>query len=216
MLADMKAAQDEIKADISIWCDTIKGKLNNLDKKQNKILESIASIGKRAEGLQAVAREIESHVGKVTNATDRLANNATLYRDTVIGGAGRSGGKAVDGRIQIDVERKAKQILIDFKDNNTAMTSTEALIDKANEIIVSIDDTGRLETTKVEAITRFLKGGILLHLNSREAVHWLREPGVEEVFLPKFANNASVRERLHHILLWGIPITFDPGNEAHL
>ncbi len=96
------------------------------------------------------------------------------------------------------------------------MTSTEALIDKANEIIVSIDDNDWLDLTKVEAITRFLKGGILLHLNSREAARWLREPGIEEVFLQKFANNTTVRERLHHVILWGVPITLNPSNEGHL
>jgi hypothetical protein len=216
-LADMKAAQDEIKADLTSWCDTIECKLDTLDKKQNKILESTASIGERTEGLRAAAKEIESHVGKVTNATDKLANSAMPYRDALMGGIGRTGGEAaIDGRIQLDAERKAKQILIDFKDNNAAMTSTEALIDKANEIIASIDDNDRPDVAKVEAMTRFLKGGVLLHLNSREAARWLREPGVEEVFLQKFASNATVRERLHHVLFQGVPITFDPGNEEHL
>ena len=49
--------------------------------------------------------------------------------------------------------------------------STEALIDKANGIIVNIEDRNCPEITKVELITRFLKGGALLHLNSRKATH---------------------------------------------
>src|SRR5258708_17859947 len=137
-LADMKAAQDEIKEELTSWCDTIKCKLNTLDKKQNRILKSTANIGERVEGIQVAAKEIESHVERVTDATDKIASNVMPYRDTLTGGPGRIGGEAaIDGRIQLDVERKAKQILIDFKDNNAAMTSTEALIDKANEIIVS-------------------------------------------------------------------------------
>src|SRR5260370_33661185 len=110
----------------------------------------------------------------------------------VTGGPRRIGGEAaIDGRIQLDVERKAKQILIDFKDNNAVMTSTEALIDKANEIIASIDDNDWPDLMKVEAITRFLKGGILLHLNSREAECWLREPGIEEVCLRQYASTVN-------------------------
>src|SRR5260370_8142742 len=135
----------------------------------------------------------------------------------VTGGPRRIGGEAaIDGRVQLDGERKGKEVIIEFKDNNAGMTSTEGLIDKANEIIASIDNNDRPDTMKVEAITRFLKGGILLHLNSREAVCWLREPGIEEVFLQKFANNMTVRERLHHVILQGVPITLDPSNKGHL
>ncbi len=96
------------------------------------------------------------------------------------------------------------------------MTSTEIQIERANGIIADIIDSDRLESIRVELITRFLKGGVLLHLDSRKAAHWLRELGVEKVFLQKFAKNAVVRERLHHILLCGVPITFDPGNKNHL
>src|SRR5258708_20884405 len=215
-LADMRAVQDEIKANLSIWCDSIEGKIVNLDKKQNKILETMANIGEWVDRLQAVAKEIESHIGKVTNATDKLTSNPTPYQDALLEGTGRMGRDVVDGRILYEIERKAKQILIDFKDNKTAMISTEALIDKANGIIASIEDGDRPENTKVESITRFLKGGALLHLNSREAAHWLWELGIEEVFLQKFTKNASVREKQHHILLRRVPITFDPGNDRHL
>ncbi len=69
---------------------------------------------------------------------------------------------------------------------------------------------------KVEMITRFPKGRTLLHLNSKEVAHWLREPGVKEIFLQKFTKNMTVRERSYHILLYRVPITFDPANETHL
>src|SRR5260370_707242 len=131
-LADMRAVQDEIKANLSIWCDSIEGKIINLDKKKNKILENMANIGEWVERLQAVAKEIKSHIGKVTNATDKLTSNPTPYQDALLEGTGRMGRDVVDGRILYEIERKAKQILIDFKDNKTAMISTQALIDKAN------------------------------------------------------------------------------------
>ncbi len=185
-------------------------------RKQSKILETMPNIGEQVDGLQAAAKEIKSHIGKVTNATDKLTSNPMPYCDALVERTGRMGRDVVDGRILYEIERKAKQILIDFKDNETAMTSTEALIDKANGIIVSIEDRDCPENTKVESITRFLKGGALLHLNSREATHWLQELGIEEVFLQKFAKNASVRERQHHILLHGVLITFDPGNNRYL
>src|SRR5712692_8232687 len=85
-LADMKAAQDEIKEELTSWCDTIECKLDTLDKKQNRILKSTANIGERAEGIQAVAKEIESHIGRVTNATDKIASNVMPYHDALTGG----------------------------------------------------------------------------------------------------------------------------------
>jgi len=88
-------------------------------------------------------------------------------------GTKRIGKNIVDRKILYKIERKAKQILVNFKDNKTTIMSIEALIYMANRIIVNIKDENYLEITKVESITRFLKGGALLHLNSREAIYWL-------------------------------------------
>jgi translation initiation factor 2B subunit (eIF-2B alpha/beta/delta family) len=63
---DIKSTQDDVKADLFKWCDTIESKLNSLGIKQNKI-------------LKAAAKVIESQMGKVTVATDKITNNMTLY-----------------------------------------------------------------------------------------------------------------------------------------
>jgi len=212
----VKTVQDDVKVDLTSWCNSIETKLVNLDKKQNKILEATVSISEQAEGLQVMAKEIESYVGKVTTATNKLTSNTTPYWDALIEGQGRMEGENTNGKVIYDIKRKAKQILIDFKDSEMAMTSTDTLIKKANGIIVSINDNNWPEMAKVEMITRFPKGGTLLQLNSKEAACWLREPGVKEIFLQKFAKNAIVRERSHHILLYGVSITFNPANETHL
>ena len=131
----------------------------------------MANIGEWADKIQVVAKKIESHIGKVTNATNKLTSNSMPYQDALLERIGRTGKDIVDGKILYKIERKAKQILVDFKDKKTAIMSTEALIDKANGIIVNIEDRNCPEITKVELITRFLKGGALLHLNSRKAAH---------------------------------------------
>ena len=215
-LADIKGVQDDVKADLSNWCNSIEDKLDGLGNMQNKILEATANVSERAEGLQAVAKDIKSQMGKVTDATDKIASNATPYRDALIDGNGRASKEAVDARVLIDTERKAKQILVMIRDNETSLTSTEALIEKANGIIAKINDRDRPENVKVESITRFLNGGALLHLNSKEAAKWLREPDNEDTFLKKFAKDSYIRERPHNVLLRGVPITFEPGNENHL
>jgi hypothetical protein len=215
-LADVRTIQDDVKADLSKWCDTIEHKLDGLDSKQNRILEATANVSERASGLQAVAKELESQMGKVTVATDKIASNPTPYRDALLEGDGRTSREAVDGRVLIDIERKAKQILIVIKDFDTAMTSTDDLKEKANNIIAKIKDGKRPETVIVETITRFTNGSTLFQLNSKEAAAWLREPDIEDTFLKKIAKDAYVKERPHNVLLRGVPITYDPGNENHL
>jgi hypothetical protein len=215
-LADIRTIQDDVKTDLSKWCDTIEHKLDGLDSKQSRILEATASVSERASGLQAVAKELESQMGKVTVATDKIANNPTPYRDALTEGIGRTNRDLVEGRVLIDMERKAKQILIVIKDFDSAMITTDELKEKANGIIAKIKDRDRPETVLVETITRFANGSTLLQLNSKEAVKWLREPDIEDVFLKKIAKDAFVKERPHNVLLRGVPITYDPGNEHHL
>ncbi len=98
-LADAKAVQDDIKADLANWCNSIKDKIKSINKKQSRILKSMANNSKWVEGLHVAAKEIESQVGKVTNALDMIANTATPYWDALLKGPGRIGKETVDSRI---------------------------------------------------------------------------------------------------------------------
>jgi hypothetical protein len=216
MLTDLKTVQDDVKADPFGWCDSIENKMDTLRNEQEKILKATANFSEQANGLKAAAKEIETHMGKVTSATNKIVSNATPYCDALLGGTGRENREAADGRVLIDLERKAKQILIVIKDFDTAMLSTDTLMEKANGILTEIRDRERPETVKIEAITRFLNGGMLLQFNSKEATKWLRDPLIEDTFLKKFAKDAYVKEHPFNVLLRRVPIIFEPSNEAHL
>ena len=215
-IEDLKTIQEEIQEDLSKWYENVDNKLDSLRSKQNKILEAAASFNKSATKLQLVAKELENQVGKVTVTSDKITTNATPYRDALTGGVGNETRESVDVRVRIDVERKAKQIMVIIKDSETAMLHPDALMEKANGIIAKIKDSDRPEAVKIEFITKFPNGGALLHLNSKEAAKWLRDPTIEEAFLKKLDKNAYVKERPHNVLLRGVPIIFDPGNETHL
>lgn len=215
-MEDLKSVQDDIKADLSKWCDTIESKLDEMGSKQSEILEATANFNEQASGLQTAAREIESHVGKVTSATDKITSNATPYRDALLGDPGKTTNDAAVERVLIDVERKAKQIMIVIKDFDTATITIDKLVDKVNGIIAKIQDRDRPDSVKVESITRFPNGGTLLHLNSKEAAKWLRDPTIEDTFLKKLDKDAYVKERPYNVLLRGVPIIFDPSNPAHI
>jgi hypothetical protein len=131
-------------------------------------------------------------------------------------GASRTNRDVTDGRVLIDAERKAKQIMIIIKDTDSSMINTDILKEKANGILVKIKGNDHPKTVEVETIIRVFNGGTLLHLNSKEAAKWIKDPIVEEDFFKKFAKDAYIKECPHNILLQGVPITFDPGNENHL
>ncbi len=68
----------------------------------------MANIGEWADKIQVVAKKIESHIGKVTNATNKLTSNSMPYQDALLERIGRTGKDIVDGKILYKIERKAK------------------------------------------------------------------------------------------------------------
>jgi hypothetical protein len=55
-----------------------------------------------------VAKELKSQVDKVTIVSDKIVSNATPYCNALLEGHSREARGVVDGRILIDLERKAK------------------------------------------------------------------------------------------------------------
>jgi len=150
---------------------------------------------------------------------DKIANNPMPYCNTLVDGTSKATRDRTKGRILIDLERKAKQIMIIIKDFGSAMVNTDKLMEKANSIITRIKDNNKPETIKVKAISKFLNGGMLLQLNSKEAARWLQEPDIEDKFLKKLAKDAYVKERSCKIVTAGLEATADswfPDVEARL
>ena len=103
-MEDLKSIQDDIKADLSKWCDTIEDKLNKMGNRQCEILEATASFNELASSLQTVIQKIKSQVGKVTSATDKITNNATPYHDALLGDPGRAGKGVEVEKVLVDLE----------------------------------------------------------------------------------------------------------------
>lgn len=213
---DLKAIQEDIKSDLRKWYNSFENKLDNIGSQQDKIIETTTALSNRADTIQTAVKEIDSQVGKVNDATTKFVNNPTPYRDTLVKGMDGVLRESAETRVRIDVERKAKQILIVIKDFDTAFLEPDALLNKVNKVIGEIEDSDRLEKVQVDFITKFPNGGALLHLNSKEAADWLKDPNVEDTFLKAFSKDAYVKECSYSILLRGVPIIFDPSSEEHL
>jgi hypothetical protein len=83
-LSDPKAVKDEITADLTKWRNDIDYKFDVIGTLQQKILEATTNFTDRANGLHLVAKEHEGQISKVAVASDKIANNAAPYRDTLL------------------------------------------------------------------------------------------------------------------------------------
>ena len=123
-----------------------------------------------------------------------------------------------DPKVLINADRRSRQILIEYdaiEENATLNISLLELKDKANRIIVEMDDPARPESVAVENVTRTRNRSLLLLVNTKEAADWLRDPNVEYKFVDKYAIGASFKVRSYNVLLRWVPITLDPTNRTH-
>lgn len=215
-LADPEEVRRDLSTDLSKWGEAIAKKIDSLGSNQDKILKATQNINVHANGLHSVTKELESRVDKVTAASDKIACNATPYRDALVGGTGRGIGDSIEDRISIEAERKAKQIMVMSRDNDFDSLHPDDIVKKANEILNRIEDTDRPKSVEIEMVNRFPHGGVLLYFNSKEAAKWVRQPEIETIFIDQLAKNVYVKNRPHNILLRGVPVILDPSNQEHL
>ena len=57
---------------------------------------------------------------------------------------------------------------------------------------------------------------VLLTLNSKEAVSWIREPLNKEEFSNGFSTESHIRERTFNLIVPRVPVIFDLSKEKHL
>jgi hypothetical protein len=149
-----------------------------------------------AQNLNEATKEISSKVGKVNDTADKIASDAQTYREVLARSPTVVSKLALDPKVLGDMERKARQILIDIFDedgNNTLASSLTELIAKANEAIGKIADADKPDKVTVESATQTRKGGLLMTLNSKEAASWLRIPEHEIAFTESFSKGLHIR-----------------------
>lgn len=207
ILADLHSMYNTLATHIGSVQDTANAALSNTDK--------VLSI---TEELRGGTNDLISKVGNVTSVADKIANTTQSYRDVLVANRAPSHKDTVDPRILGDVERKAKQILIetfDKEEDGIAEKSLTEIVNKANEVI-SMTDADKPEKVLVEMALKTRKGAILLTLNSKEAADWIREPENEMVFADTFAKGAHIRDREFTLVAPGVPLTFEPSSATHL
>ena len=185
----------------------------------NTIQENTAKVLKEVKEAKTIAKDTVDKVDKVTDTTAKIPLETNSYRNTVLSKPTQTNKSKANPKVLSDMDRRAKQILIDIFNNeadsilNKFLTS---IIEKVNESLASIEDADKPKDIKVLAALKARKHTILLTLNNKEAVNWLRFVPNELAFTKKFLAESHIRERPHNLIVPRVPITFDPGNDNHL
>ncbi len=80
----MRVLCRDLIADFSGIYSGLEAKIAKLTNNQECILKATNTITKEAEGLNAIAKEIENKVTKVTNATNTIGSTTRTYCDAIL------------------------------------------------------------------------------------------------------------------------------------
>jgi len=172
-------------AELGRFQENLNSQLNGITEVMNITLETSEKALKVAEEVKGNAQDIISKLGKVTNVADKIADTTQSYRNVLISRQSPSHKANVDPKVLGDMDRRAKQILVDVfsdKGNATLEKSLMEIIANANRVLDGMSNVDKPEKVKVEAALKTKKKSVLLTLNNKEAVNWLREAGNKETF----------------------------------
>lgn len=219
----------ELQSNLSAEMDS---KLNELEKKltlpslAQKQLESTAKeLGLAAESIKVSTSDIGKTIAQATDTNSQLANAATDYRDALLKSnedqtRTRSQDNPThthaDPRILRDVERKARQILIDTTDPRITEASLAEIKEKVSNAIKSIADPSQPKEVSVTEVIKLRKGGFTVIFKDKETVNWLQDADLASKFTTAIATDASITKRVFPILAPRVQLTFDPSVDRHL
>jgi len=183
------------------------------------ILDNTSKVLSGVEEAKTDTKDLTSKVNKVTDTTDKIASDTNSYQSALLSKPIVSNGTAANPRVLSDMDCKTKQILVDIydkDDDNVLSKSLAFIVEKANKTIAGLHCASKPKDIKVVSALKTHRKALLLTLNSKEAVTWIREPLNKTEFSNGFSAESQIRERSFNLIAPRVPITFDPSDEKHL
>ena len=177
---------------------------------------------KAAERLETVAAEINTKLATVTNTSSQLESSANSYKDALLKAPtqltiAREGQDSVDPAVGRSADRRSRQVLIDFLDDQMTFLSETAIKEKILDAINKISSPPPPKNVIVEEVTKLRNNGLVVLFGTKETADWIQTSEAELLFTGNLSpTGANIRPRQHQILVPKVPITLDPENEAHL
>jgi hypothetical protein len=157
----------------------------------------------------------------VTSTTTQLESTANTYKDALLkvptqSNFTRERQGETDPAIGRNADRKSRQVLIDFLDNQMTSLSDMAIREKIMDAFSQVKSPPPPKNIIIEEVTKLRNNGIVILFGAKEVANWLQDSETELLFTGFLATGASIRIRQHTILVPKVPITLDPSTAAHL
>jgi len=155
--SEVSTMHKSIKADLSHMYSSIFKQLDTILSTADKTLSTADKIQKEVEEINDSMKDLSGKVGRVSDVTNKIADTTATYRDAVLKTQAQSPRNNVDPIVLSDLDRKARQILLEFSitvDTDPLEKSLMELKDNANEIIDGMVSSGKPANAKIESITK--------------------------------------------------------------
>lgn len=209
----VSAIREAIQADLVQMHNALVSHINGVQESMNVTLANTSRILKDAEDTRETAKDLIGKVSKVSETANRLASETSSYRDVLLASPKHANRQNTDPKVLNDMDRKAKQIMVEIFDtegNNTLAKSLAELVERANKAIETINDADKPKGIKVVSAFKTRSHALLLTLDSKEAVNWLREVSNEIAFTEAFSEGSHIKERAYNLIVPHVPIVFEP------
>jgi hypothetical protein len=208
-----------IKADLSFIHNAFQKQLSAVTESVKQTLDATGKVLVEVGSIKDATKELDTKIGKITSTANKIASTTETYRDAVLKNPGQGNISRTNPKVLGDMDRKAKQVLLDIYDsagNDTLAKSLSELKERANETLKAMEDGEKPDNIKVETVMNTRSKAILLTFNSKEAVTWLKDPGNEHTFMKGFSDGAHIRERSYNLIVPQVPIVFNPADKEQL
>ena len=177
--------------------------------------------------LQQVAADISKTIREATTATNQFTDTALTYKEALTNTVNQTTQAPArrfrpeapqtdqEYALVLGIDKKARQILLDNtkgEDNGMNIYEVKEKVMAAMAEITPPPPLG----TEIEEVIKLRNGSLILQFKSKNTADWLRTPVNEAAFTRRFDSDATIRDRVHPIMVPRVPIIFDPGNPAHL
>jgi len=157
MQSEVSTLQKELKQDLAKLQDALATQIENVWVTTNSVLKNTAKTLTDTNDLKEITKVITNKVGKVNDATDKIATTTQSYRDVLLQNPVATGKHNLDPKVLGDMERKARQILVNIFDEDDSKSlgkSITEVIAKANNSLGKITDAEKLAKVQVKSALR--------------------------------------------------------------
>ena len=207
------------------------GKMSNLITsslaEQRKDVETPESLNEAINTLKQVTSDMNKTINEATMATTQITDTAYSYKQALLQTTTQPAqpqNEATRTRnmyntdntgLMLGIDKKARQVLLDTAKGEDNYWNIYEIKEKAEAALGSMTPTPP-KGVKIQEAIKLRNGSMILQFATKESADWLRTPANKAAFIKKFDPEATIRERVHPIMVPRIPITFDPNNPAHL